>query len=381
MNEHIEIEILGPAQKHHKRAVVDELKMLWKDTFHDSNAYIDLLYDNYIDDALIGVCRNNNGDIIASLTAIPYRFNCSFTDKVVGWYFCGLSTKPEYRRRGLMERLIIEARQSLNKEGEVFTFLIPADRHLRDYYAKIGYLTTNGRTVLTIKKSDHHRKSVSGDIADPILERFIWSEASESDRRGIIEKLKEFEALEFRRSIDANAMTLCLAHDDKDWKIVLKENEISKGEIYIIKNAEREMEAVAFGALEDGRYEIKKILGRGITSVVELVKQLHRAFELKIYLPNDGSQFTDVLLHALSDWITSEESNEYTMISATTTSEKKKIMAGDTENVSAHSEFENPIISANRSQVLKYSIFMNEAFSNPELAKCHITFIADLLLD
>ena len=110
---------------------VDQLKSIWMNTFGDTSDYVDLLFENYFDSDCC-LCAVNNGNIVASLTGIPYDFKIGC--KIVkGLYLCGLSTDIAFRRRGIMRRMISEIENHCRMNGFYMTFLIPADDDLRRY--------------------------------------------------------------------------------------------------------------------------------------------------------------------------------------------------------------------------------------------------------
>lgn len=123
-----------------------QLKRLWQETFGDSPEYVDLLYSLYYNPRLC-LHEERNGKIVASLTGVPYSFSSGSGEDMRGVYLCGLATRPEYRRQGIMQNLIAEEENRAFHSGYRFTFLIPADDHLRLYYQKMGY-----RSVMNIKE-------------------------------------------------------------------------------------------------------------------------------------------------------------------------------------------------------------------------------------
>lgn len=129
-----------------------DMMELWKETFQDSNRYIELIFDTYF-------CRENifvryDGDLlIASMLCVPYEFQFvseKINEKLKGMYLCGLATRPEYRKRGIMKSLMNEAEESIKMRGYDMSFLIPADNHLREYYRKNGYYDGSYRNLKTI---------------------------------------------------------------------------------------------------------------------------------------------------------------------------------------------------------------------------------------
>lgn len=135
-----------------------DMMRLWKETFHDSDRYIRLVFDTYFDYANISV-RYDGDRLVAALLGIPYCFRDStlLPDKnaarespqsgrmLRGLYLCGLATRPEYRRQGIMADMMDEIQQRSAERHFDFTFLIPADSHLREYYRRKGYFDFSRR--------------------------------------------------------------------------------------------------------------------------------------------------------------------------------------------------------------------------------------------
>ncbi|MDE6668334.1 MAG: GNAT family N-acetyltransferase, partial [Muribaculaceae bacterium] len=119
----------------------DEIKyqimLLWKKTFHDTDEYINLVFDNYY-------CLDKieyheiEGKIVSALMEIPYKFGWK-NHELTGMYLCGLMTDEKYRRQGIMQILLERAIEKAKKEGYAFCFLIPANYGLMKYYSFHGY--------------------------------------------------------------------------------------------------------------------------------------------------------------------------------------------------------------------------------------------------
>ena len=123
-----------------------QIMKLWKDTFHDTDEYIKLVFDNYFNPELVEY-KVENGEVLAAMLGVPYYFdmkpdkvNNQETGKLKGLYLCGLATKPECRKRGYMSRMIEDINQRAFKLDFDFSFLIPADGGLKKYYSDRGYV-------------------------------------------------------------------------------------------------------------------------------------------------------------------------------------------------------------------------------------------------
>lgn len=151
---------------------------LWKETFHDSDAYVNMFFNNcFSPDYTLAYVENDR--VEAMLFGVPFTFHGfgGVTDDYVrftnlrdneaeilasglqGMYLCGLATDPKFRHRGIMSRLIEQINEIATCDGFDFTFLIPADEGLFDYYADRKYVKSIFRTVNRFA-SDHDFLSV-----------------------------------------------------------------------------------------------------------------------------------------------------------------------------------------------------------------------------
>lgn len=132
-----------------------DMMELWKETFHDSSRYIQLVFDTYFTPERI-IVRYHENRIIASLLSVPYEFQilAKNGEKRLfrGLYLCGLATRQEFRRQGIMSEMMLEAERKARENGYDFTFLIPADSHLREYYRRKGYINSSFRSIERMKE-------------------------------------------------------------------------------------------------------------------------------------------------------------------------------------------------------------------------------------
>lgn len=125
-----------------------DMMELWKETFHDSMQYVGLVFETYYrpDHSFTRYCENR---LIASLLAIPYEFQILANDSrkrfLKAIYLCGLATRPEWRKKGIMSGLINETEMYFQTRGFDMAFLIPADDHLREYYKHMGFYDASFR--------------------------------------------------------------------------------------------------------------------------------------------------------------------------------------------------------------------------------------------
>ena len=121
----------------HTAELKSKMMQLWKNTFHDSDAYISLVFDTYFNPDLIAY-NEENGKLVSAMLGVPYEFG-NGGNKLKGLYLCGLATQEEFRHRGIMNDLIEKINTTAIEKGYDFTFLIPATDALINYYSARGY--------------------------------------------------------------------------------------------------------------------------------------------------------------------------------------------------------------------------------------------------
>lgn len=114
---------------------VTQLKRLWLECFDDTEEAVDLFFDkNWCHMRVF--CAKDDKKIVSALYLVDTVLN---GDKA--HYLCGASTKPDYRKRGIMAGLIDFALEAAKQDGDKFSVLMPANLSLYEYYAGFGYKT------------------------------------------------------------------------------------------------------------------------------------------------------------------------------------------------------------------------------------------------
>ena len=195
-----------------------DMMELWKDTFHDSSRYIEIVFDNYftLDNVFT---RYDENRLIAALMCVPYEFQILMKGRdkttINAMYLCGLATRQEYRRQGIMSELMKEAERSAKERGFNMTFLIPADSHLREYYKGKGYRNASFRRRERIRISESKEEGK--------LNIYSIRDLFEKDCLKIIEQLADWCV-----NIDKEERRCStIIHSRKDIIAAMKENENS----------------------------------------------------------------------------------------------------------------------------------------------------------
>lgn len=207
-------------------------RVLWKETFGDSDAYIDIVYGALARKGILAVAEDD-GCVVAHLVALPYNGLCGEGNIVTCLYLCGLATLPHYRRRGIMGELIHKTNQLAFLQGYGRLFLIPANDELRRYYLKFGFVTDSHRKIYRIERErfwslrqsngkDADRDALADDVGEIVRFHQMHSMARQKAFR---ELYAAFTAAERGES------PIRILHDEKAFFDCVKENGISGGEV------------------------------------------------------------------------------------------------------------------------------------------------------
>lgn len=240
----------------------DDMMRLWRDTFHDDERYISMIFDSYFNEDLVAY-RYEDGRLISALIGIPYKFGGKADDAndntsgkyLSGLYLCGLSTVPDMRGLGVMTELIHEINDRAEKAGFAFTFLIPASDGLVEYYADRGYISSSfmveenyvnvhdfRKEYLNNKKSDEcdfDSASVKliADISDEILS----------------------DLSKYILAHEADEEPISILHSEKDMNNIFADAFIDKGFIAVAQNRDDEIKGVAICRVDDDAIMIKAL--------------------------------------------------------------------------------------------------------------------------
>lgn len=233
---------------------------LWKETFHDDDKYIEMVFSNYFDMDNVAYVEDN-GEIVSALLGVPYKFCCR-QHEIEGLYLCGLATKSEYRRHGIMDNLLHEINERA-RNRYAFTFLIPADASLSRYYHDRGYENAMFNVLerytsihdfikdysVILSREDERVSKLKTKYCDTMR-----VEKLDSSDKNTVEKLSEFIV-----NSEHSTPYLCLSHSLKDLAAVIEDNTISGGKIFYTVNRDDSITGVAFVTSDCAGVTVKKI--------------------------------------------------------------------------------------------------------------------------
>ena len=113
-------------------------KALYKEVFSaDSDGFVDYYYTEKVKDNQIYVMEDGE-NIVGMLHLNPYTLKVNGLEKDTN-YIVAVSTKEEYRKQGIMRKLLTKALNDMYHDHQIFTYLMPASESI--------YLPYDFRTV------------------------------------------------------------------------------------------------------------------------------------------------------------------------------------------------------------------------------------------
>ena len=131
-------------------ADIPALCSLWKDTFGDTDAFLKDFFSTAFSSER-SLCARIDGKIVGML----YWFDCSCEGKKIA-YLYAVATHSAYRGRGICHALMEEAHHLLQSRGYAGVILVPAEDHLFDFYARMGYTVCSYNSTLECKADGQH---------------------------------------------------------------------------------------------------------------------------------------------------------------------------------------------------------------------------------
>lgn len=131
-------------QKEKKKA-----RELWEKIFpEDSREFLDA-YEEVRRDNRITVVEEKE-EILAMIHWNPFEVvygkNGSLENRVRACYIVGVATRADVRHRGHMRNLLVKGMEEMRRDGQPFTFLMPADEAI---YRPFGFCTVYEQNLLT----------------------------------------------------------------------------------------------------------------------------------------------------------------------------------------------------------------------------------------
>lgn len=224
-----------------------DMKRLWAETFGDSSEYIDLVFAAYCSPDT-AFCIYDGNILASALLSVPYTFRYTAADGeetlLKTRYLCGLATRPEYRGRGLISRLMDDARDAAEADGCAFMTLIPASASLRRFYAIKGWQDSLPRCE-TIIDAQTRFESVSVTSEYRFIDAHAWLVDGTGKTADEIRLTELYGFFSRARKADQRP-NLTILHSLADFRTILAENALSGGSAIVVLDSADRIVGLAF---------------------------------------------------------------------------------------------------------------------------------------
>ena len=135
-----------------KEQDIPQLKKIFKTSFDVSNEEVEFFFSQKfsLKNCLIG---ETDEKIVCALHLMDASFVFkSFNERV--YYVYAAATLPEYRKKGLMTRLLEYSFKVTKERGKSYSVLKPENTALYDFYQKLGYKKFFKESIYTIERKE-----------------------------------------------------------------------------------------------------------------------------------------------------------------------------------------------------------------------------------
>jgi len=114
------------------------LKALWDVAFPGERDFCDVIFETHFGPELV-MGDERGGGLSAMTFLLPCRLRRGAEDEIPCGYIYAAATHPDFRRQGVMSRLLMAAHGAMAARGDRCSLLIPASEWLFGFYARLGY--------------------------------------------------------------------------------------------------------------------------------------------------------------------------------------------------------------------------------------------------
>lgn len=144
-----------------------ELKELFKEIFHESDSFTDIIFEKKLSKSDIFTIKEN-GKILAFAYGIPCFYKTDDTLKNC-IYIYGVGVRKEYRGKGYAKKIMDNISDFYKDKSIDFLYLVPATKELFFMYEKMGFdtvisLTSREYDLSTLKSVEYEVKD--GDLKE-----------------------------------------------------------------------------------------------------------------------------------------------------------------------------------------------------------------------
>lgn len=130
----------------------EDISNVWQLSFGDSKEYVKFFWNGLVDTKNVIVYRESN-----RVVAMYFFLECNTIingKKFKTYYLYAAATHPDFRKKGIMGKLINKGINIAKERGIEYIVLVPAEKYLYDYYSKFGFKTAFKKKVVITNRSE-----------------------------------------------------------------------------------------------------------------------------------------------------------------------------------------------------------------------------------
>ena len=118
-----------------EKKMKEKLRHMWRKIFADPKAYEQFYFENMYPKNQV-LTLKKDGTLAGMIHLNPYEVCVNEVERTLH-YIVGVATLKEYRRQGIMRKMLVKCMQDMADQGEVFTYLMPAKK---EYYEPFDFV-------------------------------------------------------------------------------------------------------------------------------------------------------------------------------------------------------------------------------------------------
>lgn len=242
-----------------------ECRTLWKNCFHDSEAYMDYYFDEKCKDNHI-LMDEEDGHVVSMVHLNPYQLMYQGR-KIKSYYIVGVSTEEKFRKQGRMRKLLEQAFLQMKEEQIPFTYLMPVNKKI---YEPFDFRTIYVQERILVKgielkgaKEELEREEEAIRIAKEEAElKAAWISRPHKERKAAADRISmkyfpELTELEQEKVISycnkklSKEFDIYTVRDKEYYGDLQKEMKAMKGNVAVFWKADYEKESEKGASIEE----------------------------------------------------------------------------------------------------------------------------------
>lgn len=235
-------------------AKIDDVKKLWKEGFRDTPEFMNLMFNKvYRDsDAMTMVVDDK---VVSSLLLQDYEFEYCGQSLRMG-YVAGATTLRQYRGRGFMRELLIEALKSAYERSMAVVSLIPASRALYFMYDKLDFASVFYFEPQRFTALHQFDRKEGFDLIHSDRPEFadIFTELERNRKCGVIHSRDQIDAISSDVKLDKGLFCAVVGKKDSLSQAIVMAVPESEGKSVVVKeliSTDRDAEEYALSCVRD----------------------------------------------------------------------------------------------------------------------------------